>query len=178
MATPIECYLGLGSNLGRRVANLQAGIAAVRRRVGPVLSISKVYESAPWGPVPIDAADVADASAAYLNAVAAGHTKLRPEEVLDELLSIEYDAGRRRTPGVRNEARTLDLDLLYYGNEIIVHDRLSVPHPRLHARRFVLAPLCELAPNFVDPRNGRRVCQLLEACEDEAVLSPYPHDLS
>jgi len=113
-----------------------------------------VIETAPVGGPP---------QGPYLNAVAELSTDLPPRALLELLLSVEKRLGRERTPGERNAPRRIDLDLLFYGERVIDEPGLSVPHPRLHQRRFVLEPLAELAPALVHPVLGKTVGELLAA---------------
>ncbi len=132
-----EAFIGLGSNLGDREAYLDTAFAAISALPGTSLSArSSLYASAPL------AADGAD----YLNAVARVRTSLGPHELLRALQAIEVAAGRLRP--YPNAPRTLDLDLLLYGDAQIVTDELVLPHPRLQERAFVLRPLLEIAPDL------------------------------
>lgn len=136
-----RAYVGLGANLGDR----EAAIRAAARLIGAV-RLSRIRETEPWG--------YAD-QPRYLNAVAEIETELTPRELLDRLLAVERELGRRRGTGPRYGPRTIDLDLLLYGEETVDEPGLTVPHPRLHERRFVLEPLAELAPEAVVPGRGR-----------------------
>ncbi|MDH3520594.1 MAG: 2-amino-4-hydroxy-6-hydroxymethyldihydropteridine diphosphokinase [Myxococcales bacterium] len=145
MEDPVEeeiAYVALGSNLGAREQHLAGALDALRAVAGVrELAVSSVYETAPIGPGEQDF---------YLNAVARLTTSLAPRALLEQLLAIEATAGRRRGPE-RNAPRTLDLDLLLYGEHAIDEPGLEVPHPRMCDRGFVLEPLCELAPDLVVP---------------------------
>lgn len=147
-------YIALGSNLGDRRATLDQALEALRRRpgirVGPV---STYHETAPVGGPP--------GQEAYLNAAAELHTDLPPDELLRVLLHIEQDLGRVRRE--RFGPRTLDLDLLLYGDHVLTQPGLTLPHPRLHERRFVLAPLVEIAADVRHPVHGQTMRALLEA---------------
>ena len=136
-----DAFIGLGANLGDRRAAISDAIESLRplSDLAP-LDHSSVIETAPVGP--IDQPD-------YLNAVAWLRTSIKPSPLLVELLKIERDAGRVRD--VRWGPRTLDLDLLLYDDQIIDAPDLKVPHPRMHERRFVLEPLCELDGERVHP---------------------------
>lgn len=139
-------YLGLGSNLGDRHAHLASALASLRAHPAVHgLRVSAIYESEPWG----DAEQPR-----YYNAVACLHTTLAPLVLLDLLLSIEAAHGRVRARDRRNGPRTLDLDLLAYGERVLDLPRLTLPHPRLAERAFVLLPLHELAPQLVLPTLG------------------------
>ena len=153
--------MALGSNLGDRETSLAAAIAALRRtRRVRVLAVSPVYETDPVGPPP---------QGPYLNAVVRLRTSLPPRALLERLQAIETAAGRTRG-GERNAARTLDLDILFYGEAKIHEPGLAVPHPRLHERAFVLEPLCDLAPDRVHPTLHARVDVLARRVRNPAAV--------
>ena len=133
-------YIGLGANLGDREATIQAAVAGLPGVVG----VSTLRETDPVG--------ITD-QPRFLNGVAVLETELPPRELLDVLLAVESRLGRERRE--RWGPRTIDLDLLLYGDEVIDEDGLTVPHPHLGERRFVLEPLAELAPKLVVPGLGR-----------------------
>ena len=143
--------IALGSNLGDRPAALS--FAATRlARILTDLSISSIIETAPEG-------EGLEGQPSYLNAVIVGETALAARELLDELLAIEREFGRERPyPGA---PRTLDLDLVLFGDVVINEPGLQVPHPRFRDRFFVLGPMAEIAPEFEDPITGLRVGELL-----------------
>jgi 2-amino-4-hydroxy-6-hydroxymethyldihydropteridine diphosphokinase len=152
-------YVGMGSNLGDRAGHLLCGVRGMTEAGLRVLRLSSIYETEPVG--------VADDQPAYLNMVAelcAPHPT--PEELLRRLLIIEDVAGRQRPRPLA--PRTLDLDLLLYGNESRESQTLSLPHPRLHQRRFVLAPLAELVPNERHPTLKQTFAELLIATGERA----------
>jgi 2-amino-4-hydroxy-6-hydroxymethyldihydropteridine diphosphokinase len=132
-------YVGLGANLGDREETIRAAVA----ELPDVVAVSPLRETDPVG--------VTD-QPQFLNGVAALETELAPRELLDVLLAVERRLGRERRE--RWGPRTIDLDLLLYGDEVIDEDGLKVPHPRLHERRFVLEPLADLAPQLVVPGLG------------------------
>lgn len=137
-------YVGLGANLGDAAATLRAATQALAQWPGcRVLGASSLYRSAP-----VDAG-----GPDYINAVVALHTGLAPLALLDALQAIEHRFGRQRS--YVNAPRTLDLDLLLFGDTVLQTPRLTVPHPRLHRRAFVLQPLLELAPDLEAPGLGR-----------------------
>ena len=138
-----RAYVGLGTNLGDREATLRRAIELLRERVD-VLFVSSIRETKPWGPVD---------QPPFLNAAVEIETELTPRELLDLLLDVEGRLGRTRE-GPRYGPRTIDLDLLVYGEEVLDEPGLAVPHPRLHERRFALEPLAELAPDLVVPGRG------------------------
>lgn len=141
-------YIGLGSNLGDRRATLEAALG----RLGP-RRVSAIVETEPWG---------LPGQPPFLNAVAELETGLEPEALLASLLGLEQEHGRVR--GERWGPRTLDLDLLLYGDREIRSGALEIPHPRLARRRFVLEGLAELCPGRAVPGLGRTVRELLELC--------------
>jgi 2-amino-4-hydroxy-6-hydroxymethyldihydropteridine diphosphokinase len=145
-------FVALGSNLGDREANLELALLRMDDQLG-LVACSTFVETDPVG--------VTD-QPKFLNAVAELQTELAPGELLERLLEIERELGRDRAREERWGPRTLDLDLLLYGNETIDEPGLTVPHPRLAERRFVLEPLHELDPELALP-DGRRVRELLRA---------------
>lgn len=139
MMTPLRCYIGLGANLDEPVAQLQQAVQALQQLAGSTLvAVSGFYGSKPMGPQ-----DQPD----YVNAVAAIDTTLTAEQLLDALQQIEQQQGRQRK-AERWGPRTLDLDILLYGNQVIATERLTVPHYGLRVREFVLYPLYEIAPQL------------------------------
>ena len=156
-----QIYVAMGSNLGDRDAHLAAGLAALRATSGiEVVAVSPLYETDPVGPAPLGP---------YLNGAIELVTTLDPDALLKRLLEIEISQGRTRGPD-RNAPRTLDLDLLLYGNRKLAGPDLEVPHPRLAERPFVLEPLCDLAPDLIHPTLGETVEVLARRVRDtEAV---------
>jgi 2-amino-4-hydroxy-6-hydroxymethyldihydropteridine diphosphokinase len=154
-------YVALGSNLGDRDRQLAAAIAALSATDGiEVVAVSPVYETDPVGPPPQDA---------YLNAAVRLRTALTPGALLRRLLEIEAMQGRSRG-STRDAPRTLDLDLLFYGDRILLEPDLELPHPRLADRPFVLEPLCDLAPDFIHPVLGVSVENLARRVRDSAAV--------
>lgn len=152
----VRAYVALGSNLGDRYEHMRRGVAGLAALPGTrLVAQSDLFETEPVGPV---------AQGRFLNAAAELRTSLTPRALLEELQSIERACGRLRVSGERWGPRTLDLDLLLYGGAIIDEPGLTVPHPRLHERLFVLLPLAQIAPDLVVPGNGATAAQLLAAC--------------
>lgn len=154
----VTAFIGLGANLGEPEAQVRTAIAALGKLPKTrLVRASSLYRSAPVG-----YANQPD----FVNAVAEIETELGPAALLEELLKIEVRLGRART--FPNAPRTLDLDLLLYGAQIVAEPGLTVPHPRMHERAFVLAPLAEIAPEAVVPGKGT-AATLLAACKGQDV---------
>jgi len=149
-----QVFIALGSNIGDRELNLLRGVAEIGKISGSrVIALSGFYDTEAVGEA---------TQADFLNAALQLETSLSPRQLLAELQRIETEDFRRvRT--LRWGPRTIDLDLLFYGNLTITEDELTIPHPRLHERRFVLQPLAEIAPNFVHPLLHMTVADLLRA---------------
>jgi 2-amino-4-hydroxy-6-hydroxymethyldihydropteridine diphosphokinase len=155
-----EGYLGLGSNVGDRRANLQAAVDALPAHGVDVLASSSVYETEPVGEV-LDQPD-------FLNACLRIRTALEPEALLDACKAVERELGRV-AGGVRHGPRPIDVDLLLLGGETYRSERLSLPHEQVTSRRFVLEPLLELAPDLVVPGAGAAAEALATLGDDAAV---------
>jgi 2-amino-4-hydroxy-6-hydroxymethyldihydropteridine diphosphokinase len=152
-----DVFIGLGSNQGDRRALLAQGLLSLVYAGFGVTRESSLYLTEPVDAPPQEW---------FLNAVAAGRTTLTPEELMAACLEVERSLGRERT--VHHGPRTLDLDILIYGEERRDEPGLTLPHPRLHERRFVLTPLAELAPDLRHPRLGATMRELLERCPDHS----------
>jgi len=152
-STPV--YLLLGSNLGDRKRILSAASVQLEEAIGSVISSSALYETSPWG---------LTEQPVFLNQVLCLETQLSPEEVLQQTQRVENALGRERKE--KWGARLIDIDILYYGKQIIRTGRLTIPHPFLHERRFTLVPLAQIAPDFVHPVLGLSNQVLLEQCDD------------
>jgi 2-amino-4-hydroxy-6-hydroxymethyldihydropteridine diphosphokinase len=150
-------YIALGSNLGDREQTL-ANATDRLRRLGRVAASSSLYETEPVG---------FHDQPPFLNAVVALETQWEPLPLLHELLAIERELGRDRSHGVVNGPRIVDLDLLLLGDAIITGENLTLPHPALVRRRFVLAPLAEIAPHLRHPQRNQTIAELLAFLPDE-----------
>ena len=155
MPTSHTTYLSLGSNIPDRAANLRRAVEQIAVSVGTVTMQSPIYETQSWGYTDGD----------YLNQTIAVETTLTPQQLVAATAAIETALGRVRS-GNGYKARTIDIDILFYDNEIIDSPHLTVPHPKIALRRFVLQPTADIAPDFVHPRIGKTIRQLLEECED------------
>jgi len=155
----LECstaYLLLGGNLGNREANLQLAVALLNEKVGEVLSVSALYETAAWGKTD---------QPAFLNQAVALRTSLTALEVLTQALAIEQDLGRVRID--KWGERLIDIDLILFGDEIIdIPDKLQVPHPHMQNRRFVMEPLAEIAPEVIHPILGQTMLSISKHIND------------
>jgi 2-amino-4-hydroxy-6-hydroxymethyldihydropteridine diphosphokinase len=155
-------FLGLGSNLGDREAAIADALGRLAGRGFPATLRSSLWLTAPVGGPP---------QGMFLNAVAGGDTPLAPEALLEACLAVEREMGRVRAE--RNGPRTIDVDILFYGLERRDAPGLVLPHPRLHERRFVLAPLAEVAPGLVHPVLGLTVEELLARCPDGSAVARH-----
>ncbi len=164
-------YLSLGSNIGDREANLLKSIALLQKEAGEIIAISSLYETEPWN---------MDDSSSFINQVIEVQTKLSADKLMDILLETETKMGRVRpqTPkGALNktdtkyESRVIDIDILFYNDAIISSDKLTIPHPLLHQRRFVLEPLAEINPNLIHPLLNKAISALLLECKDSYMVA-------
>ena len=156
----IEVAIGLGSNLGDRESHIARAASLLAPHVQG-LKLSRPVETQP--------VNMSADAAPFLNAAAIGWTELSAQDLLGEMMAIEEQLGRRRTEGFKNESRTIDLDLLLYGDDCFFLEGLSVPHPAMQYRRFVLQPLAEIAPAKMHPGLGLTVRQLLDGLVDQDV---------
>lgn len=146
----------LGGNLGDTEKNITDSIAHIEKKIGKIKKRSALYKTAAWGKT-----DQPD----FLNCVIAISTELTAKTVLKNILEIEKIAGRQRT--TKYAPRTIDIDILFYNNEVINHYDLIIPHPLLHQRKFVLVPLAEIEPEFVHPVFKKPIMKLNNECRDE-----------
>jgi len=151
-------FLGLGTNMGNRRKNLNDAVAGIREQIGKVVNISSVYETEPWG---------FKSESQFLNIVIKVETLLNPSAVLEAILRIELFLGRVRGEN-QYSSRIIDIDILFYEDQVIDSSDLKVPHPKLQERKFVLVPLCEIEPEMVHPVLKKTMVLLFKECEDKS----------
>ncbi len=152
-----DAYLLIGGNLGDRIANLQNAIQHIEMHGGKIISRSAIYETAAWG---------FTEQPPFYNQALYVQTSLPATELMQQLLAIELSLGRKRL--IPLGPRTIDIDIIYFNNEIIQNDVVSIPHPRMEQRNFVLIPLNEIAPNYLHPILNIPTSTLLKQCKDES----------
>lgn len=152
-----EIFLGLGTNAGSRLKNLAHVRGKLDIRPLSVITISPVYESEPWG---------FSSPNKFLNQVIEVETELEPDDLLRHVKQVERDMGRKKNR-FRYTDRIIDIDILFYGSEIISFSDLVIPHPLLHRRLFVLKPMNDLSPGFVHPVLNSKVSDLLDRCDED-----------
>lgn len=155
-------YLLIGGNLGDRLAYLDAACEKIQQKGINIVRKSSIYETEAWG--------ITD-QPSFLNQVLEIETTETPIQLLEDLLSIEKSLGRIRAE--KNGARTIDIDILYFGNEIISLPGLNIPHERIPIRKFVLIPLSELNPGYLDPKTEKTIAEMLKDCEDTLTVNVY-----
>ncbi len=158
-------YLIIGGNLGDRIKNLQEAILRIEAGVGLISQKSAIFETAAWG-----FTEQPD----FLNQVIEVPTPMSAPEVLQAVLGIELEMGRIRI--TKLGPRNIDIDLLFYNDEVISSPNLQIPHPDLHNRRFVLVPLAELAPHLIHPVLNKSIIELLNECPDLLDVRKYKSD--
>lgn len=157
-----QIYLLLGSNLDDRERNLILAIKKINERSGSVRAVSSLYKTQPWGK-----SDQPE----FLNQAIEIQSDLAPDQLLASLNNIEKEIGKNAVE--RWGPRVIDIDILFFGDTVMSHDQLTIPHPRIADRRFALAPLCEIAPRFVHPVLHKNCQELLKACTDPLDVSLY-----
>ena len=150
-------YLITGSNIGNRLLNLKKAEELIVQRIGNLISTSHIFETEAWGYTSVQF---------YYNQCFCLESGLGAELILKELLGIEREMGRKRRGG-SYEDRIVDIDILFYNDEIINTKTLTIPHPKLHERKFVMVPLVEIAGDFIHPVFGKSIERLLLECDDK-----------
>jgi 2-amino-4-hydroxy-6-hydroxymethyldihydropteridine diphosphokinase len=151
--------LSLGSNIPPRKQTIQKAIDLIRANYGSTneLCISPIYETEPWG---------FDSETNFLNLCVVAYTVKKPSEILEINQDIETALGRKPKTSDGYESRPVDIDILFFDNQIISNEKLTIPHPQLEKRKFVLQPLNDIASNYLHPRLGKTISQLLVDCTD------------
>jgi 2-amino-4-hydroxy-6-hydroxymethyldihydropteridine diphosphokinase len=155
-------YLLTGGNVGNRQQYLQETARLIEAGCGKIVHSSAIYETAAWGKTD---------QAAFLNQVLELLTPLGPADLMTKLLGIEAAAGRKRAE--KYGPRTIDIDILLFNDEIMQSSFLTIPHPQIANRRFVLVPLCEIAPAYVHPVLKKKISRLLELCPDTLPVKKF-----
>jgi 2-amino-4-hydroxy-6-hydroxymethyldihydropteridine diphosphokinase len=157
-----QLFLSLGGNLGNTREIFEGAYPLIEKKIGKISVYSSIYQTEAWGPIQ---------QADFLNQVILVSTSLAPQACLTEMLAIEKEFGRERKE--RWGPRTLDLDILYYSDVVIAEADLTVPHPRIVDRKFILTPLAEIAPFYVDPTSGKSMVELLDSCTDTSQVNRF-----
>lgn len=156
-----KVFFSIGGNIGDRYSNLEKAIAAISQQIGPILSVSSIYETKAWG---------IENQPDFLNQALLVATNLPPIDILETALAIEIAMGRVRTQ--KWYTRIIDIDLLFIDNQIITSKKLTIPHPFLAERNFVLAPLAEIAPHFIHPVLQKSIATLYANSGDPLKVWP------
>lgn len=159
-----KAYISLGSNEGHRLYNLQEALVQIQKQVGILTDLSSLYETPAWG---FEGPD-------FLNACIGIQTDFSAVELLEKLLKIERQMGRLRSINPGYNSRNIDLDLLFFEDQVIDKEHLMLPHPRLESRNFILHPMCEIAPDFVHPQLEKDMSHLLDLCVDTSSPTQLP----
>lgn len=152
-----KAYILIGGNLNDRKFYISSAIRLIQDLAGTVIEKSSLYETAPWG---------FEDENKFLNQVLAVETNLEPADLFQTIVSIENQLGRVRN-GSQFSSRTIDIDILFYENRVVLTKSLTIPHPRIKERRFVLEPMCELNPQFLHPLEKITMKELLDSCPDK-----------
>jgi 2-amino-4-hydroxy-6-hydroxymethyldihydropteridine diphosphokinase len=163
-----KVYLLLGSNLDDRLEYLSKARLLISEHIGPVKSSSSIYESEPWG---------FDSENSFLNQVLMVESDLDPFRLIAKALRIEERLGRTRDKKEGYQSRIIDIDVLFFNDEVINTDELVIPHPRLHQRLFTLMPLGELSGEKMHPLMKKNIRQLIKECPDNGRVTIYPHHI-
>ena len=157
-----KVFLQLGSNLGEREQLISSALTNISSQIGTIITQSKIYESTPWR---------VDGQENYLNQVIEIKTQLPADKILEMVLNIENDLGRVRLE--KWGERLIDIDIIFFNNDIIESPALCVPHKHMHERNFVLEPLNEIAPEFVHPKYNKTISELFKQSKDTEKVAVY-----
>lgn len=161
-----KVFLGLGSNLGDKIKNLECAIVEINLEIGRISAVSSVYETEAWGVINQEN---------YYNLVIAVETTILPLALIEKILKIEEKLGRKRDK--KWDSRIIDIDILFYDNLIISTNHLQIPHPFIHKRNFVLEPLNEIASTFIHPKYKRSINYLRDMSEDKSWIHKLENPL-
>ncbi|MDA3929805.1 MAG: 2-amino-4-hydroxy-6-hydroxymethyldihydropteridine diphosphokinase [Prolixibacteraceae bacterium] len=156
-----KAFLSLGTNLGDKEKNLSRAIRYINVGIGQMIDLSGLYETEPWG---------FESNEKFLNMVIEIVTDLTPLEMIDKCLEIENKLGRIRKVFKGYSSRTIDIDILFYDDIVLSEANLILPHPHIQNRRFILEPLCEIAPDFIHPVLNKTLKELLIECTDICIV--------
>jgi len=159
-----KCHLLLGSNLGNRTENIFKALNLIELQIGRISSVSAFYETEPWG---------FNSPEQFLNKAAIVETRHSPHEILSQIHQIEKNLGRERMTRSDYASREIDIDILFFDDEIINTETLVIPHPQLQNRKFALIPLAEISSEKIHPVIKKSVYQLLEECPDQLMVNKY-----
>ncbi|MEO8960933.1 MAG: 2-amino-4-hydroxy-6-hydroxymethyldihydropteridine diphosphokinase [Ginsengibacter sp.] len=154
-------FLITGGNIGNRKENLQTAAISIEEEIGEIIRSSKIYETEAWG---------LTSQSSFYNQVHIIKSELSADKILDTILKIEAKMGRVRT--IKNAARIIDIDILFFNDAIINKPNLIIPHPEINNRRFVLMPLEEVAPEMIHPVSKKNIKELLPLCKDTLKVMP------
>lgn len=158
-----KVILSLGSSLGDKLKTLSSAVNDIDEKIGAVVQKSKIYESEPWG--------FKDENF-FLNMAVELSTDLSPDEVLEQIISIENKYFRVRNTSNSYQARTLDIDIIFFGSLVYSSEKLTIPHKYAHKRLFVLLPVADISKDFVHPIFKKSINYLLEKCDDASKIVP------
>jgi len=156
-------FLSLGSSLGNRELYIKKALYLINRQIGKIIKTSHLYQTEPWG---------FEDKNLFLNQVIQIETGYSPIKILEKIHKIELKLERVKN-SLNYEARTIDIDILFFNYQIYNSEKLQIPHKHLHNRKFVLVPLNEIAPYFTHPVIKKYTCQLLQICEDNLMITKF-----
>jgi 2-amino-4-hydroxy-6-hydroxymethyldihydropteridine diphosphokinase len=157
-------FLSIGSNIDDRLLYLNRAIQCIHEKIGRVILQSNIYETEAWG---YDGSN-------FLNMVIKAETELDPTEILLAIQAIEAELKREKQPGGYSD-RTIDIDILFYNQEVIEAEDLKIPHPQIPNRNFVLDPMVDIAPDFIHPGLNKTIKELATKCTDKSWVKPFSY---